>query len=202
MRHPSFWIKIDVMASHVALLRGINLGGRNKIAMADLRKVVTSLGHTGVTTYIQSGNVLFTAAGRGNAELAGELESAIVETFGIASSVVVLTRDELAQVLRDNPYQDEPNPRMVHVVFLNAEPPADLLERIAAAESAAAAKGSRDTIRAIGRALFVHTPDGFGNSELAQVLFRLVGSSGKTSVAATARNWATAGKLLALCEAG
>ena len=74
MHHRSFWIKIDVMASHVALLRGINLGGRNKIAMADLREVVTSLGHTGVTTYIQSGNVLFTAAERGNAELAAELE--------------------------------------------------------------------------------------------------------------------------------
>jgi uncharacterized protein (DUF1697 family) len=202
MHHSSFWIKIDDMASHVALLRGINLGGRNKIAMADLREVVTSLGHTGVTTYIQSGNVLFTAADAGNAALASQLEAAIAEAFGVASSVVVLTRDELAQVLRDNPYPDEPNPRLVHVVFLNAEPPQDLLDRIAAAQSAAAAKGGRDTIQAIGRALFLHTPDGFGNSELAQVLFRIVGSSGKTSVAATARNWATAAKLLSLCEAG
>jgi uncharacterized protein (DUF1697 family) len=190
------------MASHLALLRGINVGGRNKVSMADLREVVTSLGHTGVTTYIQTGNVLFTAAEGGNAALALQLESAIVEAFGIASSVVVLTRDELAQVLRDNPYPDEPNPKLVHVVFLNAEPPGDLLARIAAAESASAAKGSRDTVRAIGRALFLHTPDGYGNSELAQVLFRIVGASGKASVAATARNWATATRLLSLCEAG
>jgi len=195
--HPSFWIKIDIMASHVALLRGINLGGRNKIAMADLRKIVTSLGHTGVTTYIQSGNVLFTAADRDNAELAAELESVIAEAFGVVSPVVVLTRDELAQVLRDNPYREEPNPRLVHVVFLNAEPTQERLDKIAAA-----AKGSRDGVRAIGRALFLHTPDGFGRSELAQVLLRIAGGSGKTSVAATARNWATATKLLSLSDEG
>ena len=105
-------------------------------------------------------------------------------------------------MLRDNPYQDEPNPRLVHVVFLNAEPAQDRLDKIAAAQTAAAAKGSRDSVRAIGRALFLHTPDGFGRSELAQVLLRIAGGSGKTSVAATARNWATASKLLALCEAG
>jgi uncharacterized protein (DUF1697 family) len=190
------------MASHVALLRGINLGGRNKIAMAELRKVVTSLGHTEVTTYIQSGNVLFTAADRSNAELAAELESAIAETFGVVSPVVVLTRDELIQVLRDNPYQDEPDPRLVHVVFLNAEPEQDRLDKIAAAQSAAAAKGSPDSVRAIGRALFLHTPAGFGRSELAQVLLRIAGGSGKTSFAATARNWATATRLLSLCEEG
>ena len=199
MHHSSFWIKIDGMASHVALLRGINVGGRNKIAMADLREVVTSLGHTGVTTYIQSGNVLFTAADAGNAALASQLESAIAEAFGIASSVVVLTRDELAQVLRDNPYPDELNPKLVHVVFLNAEPPPDLLDRIKAAQDTAAAKGSRDTVTAIGPALFVHTPEGFGRSELAQVLFRVIGTPATTGLAATARNWATATKLLSLC---
>ena len=119
------------MASHVALLRGINVGGRNKVPMTDLREVVTSLGHTGVTTYIQSGNVLFSTADTDTAKLAAELESAIGERFGIWSSVVVLGRDELAEVLAGNPYPDEPNPKLVHVVFLNAEPPADLLARIA-----------------------------------------------------------------------
>ena len=194
------------MASHVALLRGINVGGRNKVSMKDLREVVTSLGHTGVTTYIQSGNVLFTAADTDSAKLAAALESAISERFGIWSAVVVLSRDELTEVLAGNPYPDEPNPRLVHVVFLNAEPPTDLLDRIAAAESAAAAKGSRDTVQAAGHALFVHTPDGYGTSELAQVLFRIISAPVKNAenkqpgLAATARNWATATKLLALCE--
>ena len=191
------------MASHVALLRGINVGGRNKVPMADLREVVTSLGHTGVTTYIQSGNVLFSTADTDTARLAAELESAIGGRFGIWASVVVLSRDQLAEVLAGNPYPDEPNPKLVHVVFLNAEPPEDLLARMAAAESAAAAKGSRDTVRVVGRALFMHTPDGYGNSDLAQAVFRIISAPAKQKkqdLAATARNWATSTKLLSLCE--
>jgi len=200
------------MASHLALLRGINVGGRNKVPMADLREVVTSLGHTGVSTYIQSGNVLFSTAEDDTAKLAAALESAIEERFGIWSSVVVLSRDELARVLAANPYPDEPNPRMVHVVFLNGSPPRDLLDRITAAESAAAAKGSRDTVQAIGQsagpaagqpqALFLHTPDGFGTSELAQNVLKILAppKKSKLGLAATARNWATATKLLSLSE--
>ena len=116
---------------------------------------------------------------------------------------MVLSRDDLARVLQDNPYPDEPNPKLVHVVFLNGEPPANLLDRIAAAQSAAAAKGSHDTVTAIGHALFLHTPDGFGNSDLAQSLFRIISPPAKdkrAGLAATARNWATATKLLALCD--
>lgn len=194
------------MASHLALLRGINVGGRNKVPMADLREVVTSLGHTGVSTYIQSGNVLFSTAEEDTAKLAAALESAIEGRFGIWSSVVVLSRDELARVLAANPYPDEPNPRMVHVVFLNAELPGSLLTRISAAESAAAAKGSRDTVQpagqSAGQALFLHTPDGFGTSELAQNVFKIIAppKNSKRGLAATARNWATATKLLSLCE--
>ena len=194
------------MATHVALLRGINVGGRNKVPMADLRQVVTSLGHTEVTTYIQSGNVLFTAAGTGKArtgELAACLETAIADAFGIWASVVVLSRDELAAVLDGNPYPEEANPKLVHVVFLSTEPPADLLDRITAAASAATAKGSRDSITATGSAFFLHTPDGYGTSELAQSVFRIIGTPSKQkkpAVAATARNWATATRLLSLCD--
>jgi uncharacterized protein (DUF1697 family) len=191
------------MASHVALLRGINVGGRNKVPMAELREVVAALGHDGVTTYIQSGNVLFTTAETDNAKLAAALESAIEARFGLWSSVVVLSRDELAGVLAASPYSGELNPRLVHVVFLNAEPPRDLLDRIEAAGKAAAAKGSRDTVQASGRALYVHTPDGFGRSELAPNLFKLVtppARQKKQGLAGTARNWATATKLLSLCE--
>jgi len=191
------------MASHVALLRGINVGGRNKVPMADLREVVTSLGHADVSTYIQSGNVLFSTADTDTAKLAAALESAIEDRFGIWSSVVVLSRDDLAGVLAANPYPDEPNPRLVHVVFLNATPASDLLTRISAAGDAVAAKGSRDTVQAAGRALFLHTPDGFGTSELAQTLFKIISPPAKAKkhgLAATARNWATATKLLSLCE--
>ena len=188
------------MASHVALLRGINVGGRNKVPMAQLREVVTSLGHTGVATYIQSGNVLFSTPETDTARLASALQEAISEEFGLAVSVVVLSRDQLAGVLDRNPYPDEPKPQYVHVVFLGSEPTRDLLDRIKAAESTAAAKGSRDTVTVAGEALFLHTPDGYGTSELAEAVFRIIGPPGRAGIVATARNWATCTKLLSLCE--
>jgi uncharacterized protein (DUF1697 family) len=181
-------------------VRGINLGGKNKVPMAELREVVTSLGHTGVTTYIQSGNVLFTTAQDDTAKLASALEAAITQAFGVKSSVVVLSRDELIRILDANPYADEPNAKLVHVVFLNDELPDGVLDRIMAAQSASAAKGSQDSITAIGPALYLHTPDGFGTSELSQAVFRIIGPPAKASVAATARNWSTSTKLLSLCE--
>jgi uncharacterized protein (DUF1697 family) len=115
----------------------------------------------------------------------------------------VRSRDELARILDGNPYPDEPNPKFVHVVFMSSEPPAEVLDRIKAAESEAAAKGSRDTVTAAGETLFLHTPDGFGTSELAQAVFKIISPPAKQrqrGLAATARNWATATKLLSLCE--
>ena len=116
------------------------------------------------------------------------------------SGVVVLSREDLARVLDTNPHPEEPNPKLVHVVFLTAEPPPDVLGRIEAAQSAAAAKGSADTATVIGPALFLHTPDGYGQSELAQVVLRILGTPAKNGIVATARNWSTSAKLLSLCE--
>jgi uncharacterized protein (DUF1697 family) len=181
--------------THVALLRGINVGGNNKIAMADLREVVTSLGHTGVTTYIQSGNVLFSAQEADTSALAAGLEQAIAEAFAIRPRVVVLSRDELAQVLRDNPYLAEPNPKYVHAVFFSERPGPQLLQSIATAEKQAAEMGSRDELTVVGRTLFLHTPEGYGRSDLAARLNRASGGA----AAGTARNWATVTKLFSLC---
>jgi uncharacterized protein (DUF1697 family) len=184
------------MPTHVALLRGINVGGNNKIAMADLRDVVASLGHTDVSTYIQSGNVLFTARETDTDALAADLERAIEQAFGLRPRVIVLSRAELAQVISDNPYTAEPNPKYVHAMFFGAEPGPKARESIAAAEREAAEKGGRDETALVGRTLFLHTPDGYGRSELAARLAR----AGNEVKAGTARNWATVTKLLALCD--
>jgi uncharacterized protein (DUF1697 family) len=189
---------LAAVPTHIALLRGINLGGRNKVAMADLRRVVGSLGHTEVATYIQSGNVVFTpAAGGTPAALAAELERAISDALDVSPRVVVLTRDELARVVRDNPYPEERNPRAVHAIFLAGEPGAELAGAVADAQRQAAGKGSRDTAELVGRTLFLHTPDGFGRSELAAAL---VSRAGRGDTTGTARNWATVTKLLAMCD--
>jgi len=187
------------MPTHVALLRGINVGGRNKVAMADLRRVVASLGHTDVATYIQSGNVVFTAAETDPDALAAALERAIANALGVRPRVVVLSRAELAQAVADNPYADEPDPKAVHAIFLPARPPSDLVDGVAAVQRQAAQKGGRDTAQVVGRTLYLHTPDGYGRSELAALLSR--GRGGTSAAAAgTARNWATVTTLLALCD--
>jgi uncharacterized protein (DUF1697 family) len=195
------------MPTHVALLRGINVGGRNKMPMAELRQVVASLGHADVATYIQSGNVVFSAAEAGTAgtadttALAEALEQAIAAALGVSVRVVVVSRDELAQVMRDSPYSDEPNPKAVHAVFLSARPGPEVADRVADAHRRAEQKqpSSRDTAQVIGRTIFVHTPDGFGRSELAAQIVQ--GSRGKSDdLVSTARNWATVTKLLAMCD--
>src|SRR5215813_3569200 len=122
------------MASHIALLRGINVGGHNKVAMADLRAVVTGLGHTDVATYIQSGNVLFTSDEADTEVLGTALEEAITRSLGVKPSVIVLSREELARVVRDTPYPDEPNPKLVHAVFFRGPVPPGSAEAIEAGQ--------------------------------------------------------------------
>ena len=186
------------MATHVALLRGINLGGKNKVAMTDLRALVAGLGHTDVSTYIQSGNVLFTAlVGADCAGVARVMADAIAERLGVAAPVVVVTREELAEIHAANPFPDEPDPRRVHAVVLSEPPWPELEAKLAVARAKSAAAGGTDEVLAVGRTLYLHTPDGYGRSVLAESLLRVV-SSPKSGATGTARNWATMTKLLEL----
>jgi uncharacterized protein (DUF1697 family) len=186
------------MATHVALLRGINVGGHNQVAMEDLRKVVASLGHTDIATYIQSGNVVFRAAQpAGSAALAEALEKAIPAALGVSPRVVVLSRGELEQVVRDNPYSGEPDPKKVHAVVLSAAPGPAVTDAVATAVREFAQRGSSDTAQVIGRTIFLHTPDGFGRSDLAALITR-PRAPGSPELTTTARNWATVLKLLAM----
>jgi uncharacterized protein (DUF1697 family) len=188
------------MATHVALLRGINLAGKNKVAMADLREVVAGLGHADVSTYIQSGNVLF-SAGPGDAGapgLAAALSEAITAALGVRAPVVVVSRDELAALIAANPFPDEADPKRVHAVVLSGAPGAEAAGKIDDALARSAAKGARDELAIVGRTLYLHTPDGFGNSELAAAVLRIL-TSPRAGVTGTARNWATMTKLFDLC---
>jgi uncharacterized protein (DUF1697 family) len=173
------------MATHVALLRGINLGSRNRIAMAELRGAVEELGYEEVSTYIQSGNVLFSTPKTDTTAIAASIGEKIHSAFCMDIDVVVLSRQELAEAVSGNPFP--PEHKLVHVIFLAAEADQELRERIARLE---AAKGAgRDKITAIGRAMYFYTPGGYGTSELGKALTRLPG---------TARNWGTSTKLLEL----
>ena len=111
--------------------------------------------------------------------------------------MVVLSRDDLARAVRDNPYPDEPNPKLVHAVFFRGQVPAGAADAIEAGQRRAAERGGgQDDARIVGSTIFLHTPGGFGRSELA--LF-LLGRSASPVAAGTARNWSTVTKLLDLC---
>ena len=189
------------------LLRGINNLGSKPVAMAELREVVTSIGHTDVMTYIQSGNVLFTprptdsgttTSSTDAAALAAELERAIADGTGMQARAVVLSREELARCMRDNPYSAETNPKLLHAVFLPEIPGPSLAAWVADAERQVRANGSRDGARLLGRTVYLHTPDGYPPSELRRVLAR-VGGPTSAALAGTARNWATVSRLAELC---
>jgi uncharacterized protein (DUF1697 family) len=187
------------MPTHVALLRGVNIGPNKRVPMPALRKLVESLGHEDVSTYIASGNVLFTSKQKDTGKVAKEIEKGIADEIGVTCRVLVLTRAELAKVVKDNPYEDEPNPKAVHASFLLDDPTPGMRKRIAAAEEKAREKGSRDEAKIVRRTLFIHTPDGYGRSELNAQLAR-GGSKDDPRAAGTARNWATVTKLLELCD--
>ena len=184
------------MPTHVALLRGINVGGRNKVAMAELRTLMTELGHADVATYIQSGNAVFTSAQPDTTKLADQLEQAIADRLNVPCGVVVVSRDELQQVIEDNPFPAEDNPKAVHAVFRRAELTGEEQAKVAQAVERAQAKGCQDEAVIVGRTMFLHTPDGLGRSELSAQLARTAAS--KTG---TARNWATVHKLRAMLDA-
>jgi uncharacterized protein (DUF1697 family) len=185
--------------THVALLRGINVGGRNKVAMAELRALMAELGHADVATYIQSGNAVFTSAQADTTDttkLADQLEQAIADRLNVPCGVVVVSRDELQQVIEGNPFPAEDNPKAVHAVFRRAELTGEEQAKVAQAVERAQAKGCQDEAVIVGRTMFLHTPDGLGRSELSAQLARTAAS--KTG---TARNWATVHKLRAMLDA-
>jgi uncharacterized protein (DUF1697 family) len=152
-----------------------------------------------VSTYIQSGNVLFTPP-RATREstLASGLERAIDETFGIRPRVVVLARETLARAVELNPYDGEPNPKFVHGIFFGDAPGKEQHLFVETALVGAREKGSPDEATFVGDVLYLHTPAGLGRSELAAQLGKARGPlSSKGS--GTARNWSTVTKLLELC---
>jgi uncharacterized protein (DUF1697 family) len=181
------------MPRYLALLRGINVGGRNKVAMTDLRDVATRLGHTDVATYIQSGNLLFTCPGTDVTSIADTLETQIATRLGVRPAVVVMSGRELAQVIKDNPFPAEANPKCLHAVFRRDVVDEDGIAAVSAAVEQARAAGSRDDATVVGRTLFLRTPDGLGRSELAALLAR-----SKVQSAGTARNWTTVTKLMSM----
>jgi uncharacterized protein (DUF1697 family) len=173
----------------IALLRGINLGPRRRVPMAELRELLASAGFEDVQTYVQSGNVVFSSDRRPD-RLERELERLIADRFGFDVDVIVRTPKELGDVVRRNPLGDvAANPKRYQVSFLGKE-----LDERRADELAALASGS-ERFLARGRELYAWHPDGVARSRLWAKL-----ASQDLGVKATARNWTTVETLLEMAE--
>ena len=173
---------------YVALLRGINVGRAKRIAMADLRALVGSLGFSDVRTLLNSGNVVFSGRPSRAERVAGAIEDALVERLGIASRVTVLDAGALAEVVDENPLREGiASPSRFLVAFLrdpaSARPKLAPLERM----------DWRGDAFALGtRAAYLWCAGGILESALTEAVARAVGDE------VTTRNWATVTKLQAL----
>ncbi|MFI0789348.1 DUF1697 domain-containing protein [Streptomyces lydicus] len=180
------------MSRQIALLRGINVGGHNSFPKARQLELAEKLGFQDVSVLLQTGNLVFADPGTPPEETARVLHDAIRAELGLTVPVIVRTRDELAAAVAANPFpQAVPEPKSLHVTFLSGVP-ADT-SRLDALDEAAFAP---DRFRLVGRELYLWCPGGIGRSKLADTVSRA-----PLGVTATARNWNTVTKLLALADA-
>ena len=178
------------MTTFVALLRAVNVGGNNKIPMPALRVTFESLGYSDVTTYIQSGNLVFDSTQRRSAALVPQIEAAISRDFGLAIDVVIRSARELTTVIASNPYVGRVgDPLALHVVFLNQAPDRARVNTLDPTRFAP------DEFAFGTRELYLHCPDGVGRSKLPTALLTKL-----APVPATMRNWNTVTKLADLAS--
>lgn len=176
------------MASYIALLRGVNVGGNKKVSMSELRAMLTRLGFTDVRTVLQSGNVVFSAKEKNAARLEALLESEIAARLKLTSRVFVRSAEELRSVIAANPFraESESDPSHLIVMFMRDE-----VDPVDVAALRAAIVGP-ERLEATGRHAYVVFPAGMADSRLAGPMFdRLL----KTT--STGRNWNTVRKLAA-----
>jgi uncharacterized protein (DUF1697 family) len=174
------------MPKHVALLRGINVGGNNMLPKADLIKAFTDAGCTDVSTYIQSGNVIFRASPAVLKRLADFAAKLIAERHNINTSVVIRSADQLAAAIRSNPFLAAGHPEdTLHLVLLKDTPSAALIR------ACEPIPGSQEEFIVLGGTVYLRTPNGMARTKLPNF-------DRKLSTIGTARNWRTVNKLLEL----
>ncbi len=179
------------MMTHIALLRGINVGGNVKVAMADLRELLAEHGLGNVRTLLQSGNVVFSSDAPAGPVLERRLEAAVAKRFDLRIDVLVRSAAEWTAVIAANPFPDEAerDPSHLLATFLKTAPEASAVDALRASVS------GPEVIRADGRQLYVVYPAGIGRSKLTHASIE-----SKLRTRGTGRNWNTVLKLDALAR--
>ncbi len=179
------------MSTFIALLRAVNVIGKNMIRMPELARVFEKAGFRNVRTYIQSGNILFETGKESCESLSLKIREMIANSFGLTIGVLVITPQELADIALHNPFAERPEIDLarVHVTFLDmdAEP--------GKAEKMLSYHYPPDEVIIGKKAVYVHCPDGYGLTKFNNNFIEK-----KLSVNATSRNWNTCLKLLEMCR--
>jgi len=177
------------MNRKIAILRGINVGGKRKILMADLRAMCEELGLQDVKTYIQSGNLIF-ISDKINSELENTLEKAITEKFGFDVPVIVRASEDLQTSIENNPFfEGDGNIDRLHLTFLKEKPTKENKEKILTY------KYEPDQFKIDGKDVFIYCNGKYHQSKLTNDFFEK-----KLNTGATTRNWKTVLKLYKLIE--
>ena len=177
------------MNTYISILRGINVGGHKAIKMEALRQLCTELGMQQVSTYIQSGNVVFRAEKTDEAQVSEQIKTAIQAHFGYDVPILTVKHADLEQITVNNPFLSHaPKPtEYLHVVFLSEVPNAQKIDAIMAE------KYDDDALFLFGKTVYLYCPNGYGNTKLSNAFFEK-----KLGVQATTRNWKTTETLLRL----
>jgi uncharacterized protein (DUF1697 family) len=173
------------METIIAWLRGINVGGNNRLPMRDLVANLQEMGLQNVQTYIQSGNVCFQTERTNLPELAHEMGAVIEKSHGFRPQVMLLRLADLETAVARNPFPEaQADHKTLHFYFLESVPPTPDLALLAAL------KIEREQFQLIDKVFYLYAPDGIGRSKLAEKVEKALG------VATTARNWRTVSKML------
>ena len=172
-------------SKHVALLRGINVGGKNMLPMKELSAMFGKAGCGDVVTYIQSGNVVFSAADKVVTGLDGRIAKQVEAQFGVRVPVVLRSAAEINAVIRRNPFlKTGASEEMLHVCFLADQPRKDLVAGLDAERS------SPDVFAVVGREIYMQLVSGMARTKLTNAYF-----DSKLKTVSTMRNWRTVLKL-------
>lgn len=178
------------MLEYISLIRGINVGGKT-LKMDVLKSIYASLGFADMVTYIQSGNVLFNAGTGARPPIAASIEQGIKKKSGLEVSVILRTRNELAEIIAKNPFVKSRKSLVdkMHVTFLGELPGPEPVKALSSTD----AKG--DEYKVVGREIYLVCPNGYGRTILNNNFLEK-----RLKCAATTRNWATVNKLLELAD--
>jgi uncharacterized protein (DUF1697 family) len=176
------------MKTYISMLRGINVGGKKKIKMEDLKELYRSIDLKVVKTYIQSGNVVFQYQDGHTSEIAQKIQKEIMKVFNFDVPVFIRTENELKKIINNNPFKKEDKSKL-YVTFLNEVPIEKPIEEINQI------KDKSEMFYIFDKEIYLFCPNGYARTKLSNDFFEK-----KLKVSATTRNWKTVNKLLDIAK--